>query len=885
MKYLLRAGLLLLALPTFVLADGPRLEDARQRWLHGNYDEAQELYETLARDAKTRTAATIGLSRAQQSKGEYDKALEAIDAALKDAPADADLLARRAELLYLRGRWEDADKAAADALKTNKDHLLARWVRGRLHWDRGELKEADADFRWFVRTYTERSNACMDIKDPDELLLVGLAGVENARWHNLADQFGFILNDVYGDALKYDKDFWPAEYQAGMLLLEKYNRGEALEAFNKALTINPQAAEALVGKGIIALQRYEIKEAEQFAEQALKVNPYLPEALRLRADVDLAAGAVATALRELETARKINPRDEATLARTAACYFLQHKNAEFDALLKEAEKNDPKPGVFYHELADQLEERRRFDDAEKYYKKSAELRPMLPWPKNGLGMLYMRMGREKEAREILDKAFEADPFNVRVSNTRKVLKHLDAYETLKTDHFEIRFDPKNDKVLANYMAGYLEDIYTDLSAKFHYSPKGPILVEIFDNHEMFSGRVTALPDLHTIGACTGRMVAMASPNAKGIRKPFNWGRVLRHELVHIFNLEQSDMQVTHWFTEGLAVINEAYPRPQPWNVLLLDRVPRGELLNLENIDLGFIRPRSPAEWHLAYCQSQLYVEYMKSKYGPQVIGDMLNAYRDGLDTTAALQKVCKVERAAFEEGYKAYVEEVVRGMKGRPPEKAMGFKELKEAHDKNPGDADVTAQLAEQLLLRRERAEARKLADEVLAKKPNHPLASWVKAKLLLQAGDTAEARKLLEAAVNRDDPEPKVMRELGKLCYEAGEFQKAAEVFELGRKAEPYDSEWLAELARVYAQSGDRARQIEVMKELVPTDADDLDHRERLARLLLEAERYPEAETYARQALEIDVRDATARDVLFKALAAQKKDAELERLKKVLEK
>src|SRR5262249_5163237 len=104
------------------------------------------------------------------------------------------------------------------------------------------------------------------------------------------------------------------------------------------------------------------------------------------------------------------------------------------------------------------------------------------------------------------------------------------------------------------------------------------------------------------------------------------------------------------------------------------------------------------------------------------------------DRRAALQKVCKVERSAFEEGYKAYVEEVVRGLKGRPPEKAMGFKELKEAHEKNPGDADVAARLAEQLLLRRERAEARRLADEVLAKKPNHPLASWVKAKPLLQA-------------------------------------------------------------------------------------------------------------------------------------------------------
>ena len=89
------------------------------------------------------------------------------------------------------------------------------------------------------------------------------------------------------------------------------------------------------------------------------------------------------------------------------------------------------------------------------------------------------------------------------------------------------------------------------------------------------------------------MFAMVSPNGKGIRKPFNWARVLRHEMVHIFNLEQTNFQVPHWLTEGLAVSNEGFPRPQPWNELLLERVPKDDLLDLDNIDLGFIRPRTP----------------------------------------------------------------------------------------------------------------------------------------------------------------------------------------------------------------------------------------------------------------------------------------------------
>ena len=57
-----------------------------------------------------------------------------------------------------------------------------------------------------------------------------------------------ILDEVYGDAAKFDKLLWQVDYHAGMLLLEKYNRPEALDAFDDALSVNPRAAEAFVGE-------------------------------------------------------------------------------------------------------------------------------------------------------------------------------------------------------------------------------------------------------------------------------------------------------------------------------------------------------------------------------------------------------------------------------------------------------------------------------------------------------------------------------------------------------------------------------------------------------------------------------------------------------------
>jgi tetratricopeptide (TPR) repeat protein len=866
-------------------ADGPTLKAARQRLLRGNYAEARDLYTALAKDRNQRAAATVGLSRAWRSEGEYDKALEVVEAALKGLPKNADLLAARAELLYLRGRWDEAAKAARAALAANQEHFLARWILAEVYRDHGELTKADEELRWFVRTYTSRSNNDKDITDPEELLLVGLAGLERARWHHLADQFEFILTEVFADAAKRDKDFWWADYQAGRLFLEKYNHASAMKSFNKALVTNPRAAEVLVNKGVAALHRFEMKDAEQFAEEALCINPRLPEARRLKADIYLTAGDTAKALDELDRARAVNPREEATLARVAACLYLQRKDSAFEAVVKEVEARNPRAGVFYTELAERFDERKRFGEAEKYFKLAIKLRPNLAEPLSSLGQLYMRMAREAEARPILEKAFDYDKFNVRVYNTLKVLDHLDAYATLKTDHFRIRYDPKRDKVLANFVAKYCEDIYAELAGKFQYRPKGPILVEVFNNHTMFSGRVVALPDLHTIGACTGRMVALVSPRdkAKIVAKPFNWARVLRHELVHIFNLEQTDFYVPHWVTEGLAVGNEGFPMPPAWIQLLRERVPAGELMNLDNIHLGFIRPSSSGDWHMAYLQSFQYVTYLKKAYGPKAVGELLDAYRQGLDTTAALDKVCKVPKAEFEKGYRRHLGELVKTFTGRPPERAQSLKALKEAHAKDPGNPDAAARLADRYLLLGDKKEATRLVGEVLAKHMNHPLASYVQARLYLEQKDVSRAASTLEAALDPKAPDLNVVKLLGKLQLGAKKFDAAAKTFELGRKAQPYESTWLVQLSRAYLLSKQEGKLIEVLKELAPTSADDLDVRVKLGQLLLKAGRHAEAERYAREALEIDVLDSDAQETLIAALLAQQKEGELQTLRKLL--
>jgi tetratricopeptide (TPR) repeat protein len=826
-------------------------------------------------------AAAVGTARAWRAEGEAGKALEALDAALKAAPGHPDLLAHRADLLHSLGQWDAALADAGAVLAKHDGHFLARWVKARVLRDRGDLAAADAEVKWFVRAYTDAENADRPITDPDALLIVGQAGVENATWNNRPQQFQFVLNEVYKDARKLDPDCWEAEYLAGMLLLEKHNRAQALDAFDAALKVNPRAADALAGKGLAALETLDLKDADRLADQALKVNPKHPAALRLKADVFLAGGDFLTAKRLLTAAKLVNPRDEATLARLAAIAWLALKPADVGELATEIEKFDAKPAVFYHELAAALDARKQYRDAEGYFRKAVELRPQLPAAKAGLGMLLLRTGREPEAKVVLDAAFKADPFNVRVSNSRLVLKHLDAYQSLETPHYAVRFDPKADKVLAPFLAEYLEEVHAGFAKDYGFAPDGKVLVEVFSSREMFSGRTIALPGLPDVaaGACTGRVVAFPSPAADKI----NWSRVVRHELTHAFNLLQTDYRVPHWLTEGLAVRSEGGARPAAWMAVLRDRHAAGRLFDLDTITLGFVRPRTEDDWPLAYLQSLLYVEYLTKTHGPTSVGRLLNEYRGGATTAAALKAAAGVEQAAFEAGYRTYLNEVVRAG-GRRAEKALTFPELEAAHKARPDDPGLSARLAGEYLRRNKAADARRLVEAALKAEPGHPQASVVKARMLDQAKDPAGARAVLEAATKENPDDPRVLMALGRQLTAAKEYDAAAGVFEKGRKAAPDAADWLPELARLYTVLKRPDPLADVLAELAARDPDEFTARVRLARLRVDGGDAAAAERAAREALRLDLSSPEARGLLLSALRAQKKDAEADRVARRLE-
>lgn len=843
------------------------LAKARQLAQVGRYGQAREAFEVIQTDDPALSVKrAVGLAECLASVGEYDQARDTLARAREAAPRSAPVAAVLGELEFRKGRWDEAADLARKALEAEPDNLPARWLSARLLEARGRRDEAITAYQSIVDLYNANRKALSS--DADVLCLVGQAAERyygaRARGPELAEQLNDVLNELYEKAIQLDPKCWQGAWLEGRLFLSGYREGSARKELTRALTINPSAVEAIVSVGQADLQGYKLAAATRKAEEALEINPRYAPAHILMADAAISDERFDDALKAARLAVAETPRDEEALARLAAAYRLLVDPVGAAAVEAVVLENNPRPAAFHAALGERLADRRKYHSAERAFLQAIAADPERADSRIGLGMLYMQIGREAEARSLFQAALDADPFNVRAENMIKVLKRMEPYEPLDSDHYQLLASAP-DKLLGRYMSRYLESIYDDMTRRFGYAPPGKTQIQLLEDQETFSGRTVALPFIPTVGACTGKVVALASPRTS--RQPYNWARVLTHELTHVITLQQTDFNIPHWYTEALAVESENAPRPQPWNKMLMERVPARKLLNLDNINLGFIRPREPEERQLAYCQAQLYAHYMLKRFGDDSLIKMLDAYRQGLTTEKAIAHCFQVEKADFEAGYLAFLDEVLKTIRTRvDDEKKVPFSQLEQMLKAKPDDADLNARMAYEHFSRRDLKQARPFADKALKLQAHHPLASYVKARLLQAIGDDDGALEILRPALDPDKPNERVVDLLAELLMKADELDESERLYEMARKDDPFQSKWIAGLARVHMRQGRTEKLLEDLAMLAANDSDDLAVRKALAERHLAREEFDQAEKWATECLYIQVYDPGFHETLADA-------------------
>jgi tetratricopeptide (TPR) repeat protein len=845
--------------------------------LTGRYEEATQRY---AATSEQDPAAAIGLARARLATGQRDKALEILTAAAERFEKSAAIRAELALLALRRGDHDSAGTHSAAALQLDKDCVATHWARAEWLTQQGQLDEAQKELAWFVSFY----NRAPRLDDPFDLNLLGRGIAEHARWNRNSSLFRRLVSDVYPQVLRLDKDYWPARLEAALLFLEKYNEVDAATEITAGLAINSQSAELHAARAALALANFDLGTAKSSLDRALEINPQLVWAHQLRADWLFADIRPAEAIAVLEAARQLNPRDEATLGRLAAAYEAVdgrpggEPSDRVRQLIDEVSARNPHCGEFFLAAGQSCDRMRRFPRAAAYYRLAQEKMPQLISARGQLGLVLMRLGDEPLAAKVLEESFAIDPFNVRVKNQLEVLDLLKGYAVIETEHFVIKFDRGHDDLLARHAARELEDeILPQLAEQLGYTPPEKTLIEIFSRqggtsgHGWFSARMVGLPFIGTVGACAGKMLALASPGE--LSQKYDWARVLRHEMVHVINLQQTDFGVPHWFTEGLAVHLEDQPRPRDWTELVARRERAGTLFNLDDITLGFVRPKSGEDWTLAYCQAELYVEYLLSAHGADAPRRMLAAYGERQSTAEALTALFRVSQADFEAGYRKFVADQIAaaGDIARPKPTLATLQ--KQAED-NPDDADAAAELALAWLDRDDKPQARRWALAAHKTRPKHQLAAYVLARLQLSIGDADAALAILEPKLDKSTPQEDFLALLAAMKLRAGDTAAAEALYQLGDQKLPSSDRWLKGLAKIHLQAGDGSKLRPVLSRLAVLAPDDLTIRKKLAELAIAASDFPDAQKWATAAIHLNVQDEAAQASLATALAGQNKHA-----------
>lgn len=690
------------------------------------------------------------------------------------------------EVLAITGRYTEAiaefERAASNSNNEKPGARLESDLRrAELLELTGQEEQARAIYASFVKYYTDH-----DPETAFELTLIARALVHLERFQD--------ANDMYRSAIEADSDYLDAHLSAAELFTQKYNYADAAEFLSDAIKLNPNSARAYLD--LARNKRMEGGEEVNAAlTRALTLNPNYVEALSLKAALALESGQFDVASAELEKALKINSRSLEAHSLRAAMYYLQDR--EYEPEVAATLAIGPRYGEVYNTLAHYATITRRTEQAAQFSRRAIELAPRLWDAHLSLGMSLLRFGQMEQGRASVERAFKGDPFNVWAKNTLDLLDSMESFRETKRGAFVIKASEKESDLLGPYAANLLEEAAAKLTAKYRFTPKGPVIVEIFQNHEDFAVRTLGMPGLGALGVCFGPVIAQDSPSAREAGE-FNWGSTLWHEYTHVITLQMTDYRIPRWFSEGLSVYEERRARPgwgDDWNPMFVSSFAAGRWFKIADLDAAFQRPRTPQDIPIAYFEASQICEFIAEKYGFDAILSMLALYRDKARTPDVLRQVLKLSEADFDREFNAYVES-----KARPLQQALSTgNNLVASLSKD----EVVKQLQTQdTFALRIRAAELFAADGDTATAATHyiralELFPYVTgkgnpyeslAKLLEKKGEPEQAALILEKLVSKDENNLEALKTVARLRSALGQRQQALDALVASFYISPFD-------------------------------------------------------------------------------------------------
>jgi tetratricopeptide (TPR) repeat protein len=769
-------------------------------------------------------SGVIGASRTWAMTGQYAEAEGICRDTLKALPGEVRTTCQLAEILTLTGRSDEAMGILEPVVKGAAPPPRCLVQYGKLLRMRGRRDEAVDTFERVVAFYHDGQ-----VYDSEDLAMAAVASWALERFHD--------ANRLFREALRTD----PKNLEAQVL-------------FATALEINGRFPAALESLAEISIEDDHFAAAKGYLEQMLKINP------------------------------------ESLAARTmlAAIAYLEDDYGTYETIRKGVEQFSPGNGRFHARIGEICGRKYRFAEAVEMARLAVKTDPQQWHGYTILGMNLLRLGHESAGRAHLERAFDRDPFNVWTINMLRVLDVLARFETRRTAHFTVRMHASEADILWPYLKPLLEESWDTLTAKYGFTPEGPILVEVFREHEDFAVRTSGLPDIGPlVGVCFGRVITLDSPWALKPPRSMNWQEIVWHEFTHVITLQMTRNRLPRWLSEGISVYEEHQGRPE-WgrkqDMELLKAVQENRILPMKNLNEGFSKAESPEDLGFAYYQSSLVVEYIVETYGFDSLKGLITQYGTPKDAEDIFVTVFQDSLASFEQGFISWLHDKVSRLNvyvptGKP--EAQGEPEptdpealaetMRQRIEAQPRDFQAHFQLGIILYKHQDYDGAIKhlaMARDLLPEYGDMPNPRQVLAQIYEERGDQAAMLQELEALVTFQQHAFDASYKLAQAYREKDDYTKAAYFLERAIAVDPYHTDVHRLLARMAFEKADFARAIKEYKILVALEVTDpVEAYTDLAEAYLFGGKKRQAKGAALSALEIAPTFERAQSILLDAL------------------
>ena len=725
-------------------------------------------------------------------------------------PQSARVRCRTAALRLARGRYPEALEELLAARKLDYKLLEARAGLAELLGLLGRRREADRSANAVIDYYSANARR---VTSPRELVAVGLA----LKFANAPKDALRVLTK----AQRADKGDHTATVELGGLFLLKGQVTDASKEFNTVLRADAKHPAARLGLAHCAFSVGKLDVAEKHAKQALGAAPNSASAHDLLAAMAVIDDDFGSANAHIAQSLAVNPNGFSAHAIAAGCHLVRGDRKGYEKEEAFVRKINPRCADFYTYVGRACSRKRRMTLAEQMYRTAIRLDPEAYNAMAALGQLLFRQAGYAEAKKLLEASHRVDGFNVRTFNTLNLLDDMETYRTVGAGPLvHVRLKGDSDGVLAEYVQRYAVRALDDLAKIYGHRPRQAITVEVLPTQRYFAARCIGLPHIGAIGVCFGKVVAFTTPRVQ--RGRVNWRETLRHELTHAVNLLGTDYRIPHWLTEGMAVHEQGSERPYSWDVLLKTSVRLGRLMPIARLTRGFTRPKTAEQRMLAYCQSEVVLDFLMARYnsagpGEKCLPALMKAFREGKELPEAIRAVTGEPFDRWEKGCMAYIRRVAGAIPVLPRITPRDEKTVLDQVAKHPRSSEAHCHLALLRLAQRRAARARDAAMKAVKLDPNRAEALYILAAIHMRgAANCSAAAEEARRAIGADKDYAPAQYLLGKILVAQLKPQEAVIHLTKATRAHPVWPAPYQELVKILRARKDEAKVAGVLEELV---------------------------------------------------------------------